>query len=93
MSELSCCGIRCKECYCFGSLCKGCNELEGKVFHVPDGNTCSIYECSINKNKFEHCGGCKEIPCSIWKGTRDPKYTDEEFDAIITERMNALKGR
>lgn len=92
MKELSCCGTKCKECACYGSMCKGCNELEGKVFHVPDGKACPIYECAVCENKFEHCGNCEKIPCNIWKKTRDPKYTDEEFEANITSRMNALNG-
>lgn len=91
MNELSCCGAKCKECACYGNICKGCNELKGKVFHVPDGKVCPIYDCAINKNKFKNCGKCKNIPCSIWKDTRDPSFTDEQFEASINNRMNSLK--
>ena len=90
MKELSCCGTKCKECYCYGSVCKGCNETEGRVFFMPEGKACPIYECSIHKNRFEHCGNCEQLPCSIWRETRDPKFTDEEFEASIRNRMNAL---
>ena len=52
---------------------------------------CPIYDCAINKNKFKNCGKCKNIPCSIWKDTRDPSFTDEQFEASINNRMNSLK--
>jgi hypothetical protein len=60
------------------------------VFHSPKRKACAIYDCAINKNGLENCGKCKEIPCTIWKATRDPKFTDEEFKASINSRVKAL---
>lgn len=92
MSSISCCGSDCSQCYCYGNMCKGCNECEGKVFHAPAGQACSIYDCVVNTNKLSHCGKCdKKMPCEIWVKTRDPKFTDEEFEQNIAERMANLK--
>ncbi|MDE7431767.1 MAG: DUF3795 domain-containing protein [Lachnospiraceae bacterium] len=90
MQNLSCCGTDCGSCGCYGNLCEGCNERKGKVFHAPEGKACPIYECSINKNAYKNCGQCKEIPCGVWRSTRDPKYSDEEFNKSIENRMKAL---
>lgn len=38
------------------------------------------------------CDQCKEVPCAIWRATRDPKFTDEEFEANVEGRINALKN-
>ena len=59
MNELSCCGAKCKECACYGNICKGCNELKGKVFHVPDGKVCPIYDCAINKKSSKIAASVK----------------------------------
>lgn len=91
MNNLSCCGTDCKSCGCYGSLCRGCNESEGRVFHVPEGKACPIYACVINQKGLKNCGHCKEVPCSVWRNTRDPQYTDEEFEKSIEERLNALQ--
>ena len=32
-----------------------------------------------------------KIPCDIWKKTRDPKFTDEEFEKSINDRVEMLK--
>lgn len=91
MQDLSCCGTDCSSCGCYGNMCAGCNACEGKVFHAPEGKACSIYECVINKNKFKNCGQCGEIPCLIWKNTRDPQFSDEEFAENVNRRVRALK--
>lgn len=93
LSNLSVCGTICEECYCYGKMCSGCNECEGKVFHASEGKACSIYECAVNQNKLESCGVCSKIPCKIWLETRDPKFSDEEFEANINARINALKSQ
>ena len=54
MSMISVCGADCAACYCYGSMCNGCNEAEGKVFHVPEGKACTIYECTVNTNKLAY---------------------------------------
>lgn len=87
--KLSVCGTDCSACYCYGNMCSGCNACEGKVFHSPEG--CAIYECVIHKKNLKHCGKCKELPCGIWRATRDPKYSDEEFEENISMRVQALK--
>lgn len=91
MSNISVCGTDCSACYCYGNMCNGCNTCEGKVFHVPDGKACSIYECVIHKKSLKDCGKCKEVPCSIWAATRDPKFSDEEFEQNVATRVQALK--
>jgi hypothetical protein len=73
-------------------MCSGCNDLSGKVFHVPEGKACAIYDCTVNQKQFKNCGECGKVPCDIWKKTRDPKYSDEEFDENIRMRVQALKG-
>ncbi len=89
---LSCCGTDCTECGCYGSLCKGCNESEGKVFHAGEGRACPIYRCSVNQNKFASCASCEKQPCDIWLATRDPQMTEEEFTASLQARGDNLKS-
>lgn len=88
-SWISVCGTDCSACYCYGKMCTGCNACEGKVFHSPEG--CSIYQCVIHNKNLEHCGKCQEAPCDIWRATRDPKYSDEEFEKNIAGRMQTLQ--
>lgn len=90
--NLSVCGTNCSECYCYDKMCPGCSECEGKVFHAPEGKACAIYECTVNQKKMKNCGECGEVPCGIWMKTRDPKYSDEEFDESVRKRVQALKA-
>ncbi|MBD5468394.1 MAG: hypothetical protein HDR21_09620 [Lachnospiraceae bacterium] len=90
---LSCCGTKCSECGCYGSMCKGCNESAGKVFHAPEGQACPIYECSVNQKKQKSCGGCQNLPCDIWRNTKDPSMSDEEFENNIRQRVENVRGR
>ena len=89
-TRLSVCGTDCRSCGCYGNLCQGCNECGGKVFHSPEG--CGIYAC-VKSRSLKDCGGCPEIPCETWRKTRDPQYTDEEFEKSISDRVSALKNR
>ena len=91
MADLSVCGTDCSTCYCYGEMCTGCNECGGKVFHVPDGQTCGIYECSVNNRKLKNCGECGNVPCEIWMKTRDPKFADREFEDNVNGRIQALR--
>lgn len=91
MKEISCCGINCSECEYFGGLCSGCSKSKGKPFYMSEGETCRIYDCVINKKCLENCGKCKELPCKLWTETRDPKFTDEEFENYTQERIKTLK--
>ncbi len=90
--ELSCCGMECTKCRCYKTLCSGCNASCGKVFHVPEGKACPVYSCSVQKKKLVNCAQCSELPCSIWKTTRDPEFSDAEFERSIEERIRNLKG-
>jgi len=88
---ISVCGTDCSACYCFGKMCNGCNSCKGKVFHAPEGKVCPIYDCVINNKCMHNCGECGEIPCKIWFDTRDPKFSDEEFNENIAMRVQTLK--
>lgn len=88
---LSCCGTECVRCGCYGTLCRGCNASEGRVFHAPEGHACPIYECSINQKKLNGCGACSSVPCDIWRKTKDPSFSEEEFEQNIQERIGRLK--
>lgn len=91
MRSISCCGTDCGQCSYHGNMCAGCNECAGKVFFMPEGNTCPIFDCTVNGKKFSNCGECKEVPCEIWKNTRDPQYSDEEFQKSINDRLAMLR--
>ncbi len=88
---ISVCGTDCSACYCFGKMCNGCNPCEGKVFHAADGKACPIYDCVRNKRSMQNCGKCSEVPCKIWLDTRDPRFSDEEFNQNVAARVQALK--
>lgn len=90
--DLSCCGTECKQCNFYGNHCLGCNEMAGKVFHMPSGKACPIYNCSVQKQKFVNCAECENLPCSIWKASKDPSFSDFEFEQNIQERIQNLKG-
>lgn len=93
MSEnVSCCGSDCGACSLYGNLCTGCNEASGKVFHAPEGKECPIYHCSKIQQGFASCGECKNLPCGIILGTRDPNLSEEEFMKTVEDRVNRLKG-
>ena len=92
MNSITCCGADCSTCDLYKKMCEGCNELKGRVFHAPEGKACPIYECCCEKNGFKHCGKCSKVPCSIIMETRDPSYSDEEFQKDVKERVARLKG-
>lgn len=91
INVISCCGTDCSKCGCFGNMCKGCNASLGKVFHAPKGQACPIYECVVNQKDMKGCGECEHIPCEIWRKTKDPVFTEEEFERNIQERVDRLK--
>ena len=88
---LSCCGTDCSACVLLGKPCQGCNAAKGKVFHAPKGKSCPIYVCCVNRRRFATCGQCPEVPCKLWRETRDPNLTDEAFDASIQTRVSNMK--
>lgn len=88
--DISCCGTNCMKCSCYGSKCSGCNNCKGMVFHAPKGKPCAIYECAVTVNKFKDCSECEKLPCDIWRKTKDPSYTVEEFEENIKKRVKKL---
>lgn len=89
---ISCCGTVCSECGFFGKECQGCNESQGKVFHAPKGKSCPIYACSVKNKKLRNCSQCKELPCDVWRSTKDPQLSEEAFEKNIAERVKELKS-
>ncbi|MCI8887868.1 MAG: hypothetical protein HFG70_07250 [Hungatella sp.] len=92
-SRLSVCGTDCEACQCYGTMCGGCSQCEGKVFHVHEGGACAIYACVTAEKGLKSCGECRNAPCEIWMNTRDPRYSDEEFAENVKARIQALKDR
>lgn len=91
MDNISLCGSDCLDCYCYKEkICPGCNECAGKVFHCGGGE-CAIYSC-CKEHCFSSCIECRDIPCDVWRKTRDPKFSDEEFENNIKERIVNLKN-
>lgn len=89
---LSCCGMECAACPLHGDMCQGCNALNGRVFHAPEGSACPIFACCANKHRYATCGECGELPCDIWRATRDPSLSDAAFEESIQTRASNLKG-
>lgn len=91
IKDISICGSDCSKCGCYQSnMCKGCNVCEGTVFHTG-GKKCLIYNCCVVEHGFKNCLECDKIPCDIWKKTKDPKFTNEEFEKNISDRVRMLK--
>lgn len=88
---LSCCGTVCADCGCFGTMCTGCNASLGKVFHAPEGKACPIYACSVQKKRFASCAECGQVPCEIWRATKDPSFSEAEFEKNIAGRVTNLE--
>ncbi len=89
---ISCCGTECAKCGFYGNTCQGCNECQGKVFHAPPGKACPIYTCSVKGKKLRNCGQCNELPCVIWRETKDPQLSEDAFEKNIAERVNNLRN-
>ena len=89
MIDISICGADCTNCYC-ASMCKGCNACNGVVFHT-DGKECAIYHCCVTEHGYKSCLECVEIPCAVWQKTRDPSFSDEQFEVCIKERIELLR--
>lgn len=89
---LSSCGADCEACPLYGKACQGCNALRGRVFHAGEGKPCPLYACCVNRHRFATCGECRELPCGLWRDTRDPNLSDEVFEASIQTRVCNLRG-
>ena len=90
--DLSVCGTDCADCPLHGSVCAGCNKARGRVFHAPEGQPCAIYACCVNRRRYAACAACDEMPCGVWRATRDPNMTDEQFEKSIAGRAEALRS-
>ena len=91
-SDISICGADCSVCGCFGTLCKGCNFHEGRVFHAPEGKACPIYACAAEEHGYKSCAQCAKRPCAVWQSTRDPSLSDAEFEKTIQDRLANLRA-
>jgi hypothetical protein len=88
----SICGVVCAtDCRAYKVECEGCNELEGKVSWAAYYNKthCPIYSCATDQG-FSSCGPCGKAPCRLWIETRDPDFSDEEFERDIANRLKNL---
>lgn len=90
---LSSCGTECSACGLYGGACLGCNEANGRVFHAPEGKPCPLFACCVNRRRYATCAECNELPCALWRATRDPSLSDESFEASIQTRVFNLKGK
>lgn len=90
-SVISCCGVICSECEAYPKECKGCPEIEGKVYWLEyiGGTICDIYDCCIKK-KYAHCGQCSELPCKRYEND-DPTKTPEENARDHQKQLEQLK--
>lgn len=98
MSDISVCGIDCQEACIecnkyLQELCKGCNDMKGKLFWTQylGLDTCPIYNCCVNQKRLDHCGHCEKLPCDIYFNTKDPSTPEDIFVQKIKERANVLK--
>ena len=95
MKDLSKCGVCCAtDCKAYKIECDGCNELEGRVSWAKyyDKTICPIYECAEQKG-FPSCKECGNAPCEIWISTRNPDFSDKEFQADIDSRLKNFAER
>ena len=89
---LSPCGADCAACGFYRAQCPGCNECCGQVFHQTEGEACPLYRCPVQKHRQASCAFCPSLPCDLWRATRDPRMTEEEFEQSIGERIARLRG-
>ncbi len=89
---LSPCGADCAACGFYRAQCPGCNESCGQVFHQAEGEACPLYRCPVQKHRQASCAFCPSLPCDLWRATRDPRMTEEEFEQSIGERIARLRG-
>ena len=89
---LTACGTDCTACPLHGDRCAGCNESRGKAFHTSGGKPCAIYACCANRHRFATCASCDQLPCDVWRATRDPSVTEEQFQQSVCDRVSALKS-
>lgn len=89
------CGSDCDNCKAFPAPCQGCSRTQGKIFWAQQflgQDTCSIYDCAVNKKHYTNCGQCSELPCQIFYNIKEPGSTQEEHLKGIERRVNNLKA-
>jgi hypothetical protein len=89
------CGLYCGTCSFYQKQCQGCGNVKGKPFWTSQIKVeiCPLYDCSINKNKIEHCGLCSQLPCKTFTSFYDPSLSPEEAKKAVCERQNELIER
>ncbi len=89
---VSCCGVVCSACGHHPADCKGCPEIEGRVFWLEytGGETCPIYACCVGEKGYAHCGKCRELPCGRY-GLDDPTKSPEENAADHAKQLEQLR--
>ncbi len=91
---ISPCGALCEECPFYKNPCKGCRNLEGKVFWSGDAaenGICPIYDCSVNTKEVGSCGKCSELPCKLFFEMKDTNISEEEHQESIVKRAKLLR--
>lgn len=92
---VSVCGLRCDQCEFYQKTCEGCKAVEGQTFWAKEmmpNKTCPLYDCSVHKKGYSHCGQCAELPCETFRNMKDPNSTEEEHRLGLIERAERLKG-
>ena len=71
---------------------RGCGPICGRVFWAKliDREVCPVYQCCQDK-EIADCGGCPELPCSMWFELKDPKHSDQEHWESIKLRVARLR--
>ena len=92
---LSACGLICDECEFFNKTCTGCINVKGSTFWAKEmmvTKVCPMYDCSVNKREYKNCGGCKELPCNLFREMKDPNSTEEEHRKSVITRVTRLRA-
>ena len=62
------------------------SRIMSEIFYIR-----RIFRNNMVVKNGKGCDGCSEAPCEIWMKTRDPKFSDEEFDENVRGRVQALR--
>ena len=91
---ISACGLVCSDCEFYQKQCAGCREVKGQTFwaveHLPN-KVCPLYNCAVNERGYKDCGGCSELPCTVFREMKDPSSTDEQHQQGLIDRVARLK--
>ncbi len=91
--RISVCGTECSSCdFLLEQTCEGCSEIQGRVWwssHIG-AEVCPIYDCAVNRKGYDNCGECDDMPCELWRKTRDPDVSEKEHQMGIMERTSRL---